>query len=97
MSGHTPRGGRWDVFRRAMIRRSGGVCERCGIHGRLEMHHMTPLSDGGACYDPENVEVLCRRCHIEHHHPKSTNTDFERKRWLLSLQGALTVPGKTGA
>ena len=31
------------------------------------MHHITPLDDGGAPYDPENLTVLCRSCHFAAH------------------------------
>ena len=31
------------------------------------MHHITALDDGGAPYDPENLTVLCRSCHINAH------------------------------
>lgn len=38
--------------------------------GRLEVHHKKPVAQGGAWYDLENLEVLCRGCHIKHHHPR---------------------------
>ena len=29
------------------------------------MDHIRPLRRGGAPYDPDNLQVLCRACHIE--------------------------------
>ena len=49
--------------------RTGWKCERCGKRGKLEVHHTKRLHDGGDPYDPDNLEVLCRSCHIAHHRP----------------------------
>ena len=39
-------------------------CVRCSRSGRLEGHHKVSLNDGGAAHEPDNVETLCRNCHI---------------------------------
>jgi len=39
-------------------------CAACGAAGRLEVHHRQPLDAGGDPYDQDNLEVLCRSCHI---------------------------------
>ena len=54
-------------FRRRVLDARGWRCERCGNGPPLELHHVRPLERGGAPFDPENVEVLCRGCHIQHH------------------------------
>jgi len=36
-------------------------CERCGAPTE-EIHHITPLCEGGG-YDDTNLMALCRRCH----------------------------------
>ena len=45
--------------------------ERCLRPGRLEVHHVIPLADGGATdpYDLANLRTLCRDCHIRIHLP----------------------------
>lgn len=43
---------------------AGWRCEACGRSGRLEVDHKTRLEAGGAPYDPENLQALCRGCHI---------------------------------
>jgi hypothetical protein len=39
------------------------MCQRCGGNRSLDVHHRVALKDGGAPYDPTNLEVLCRSCH----------------------------------
>ena len=53
----------WARARAEAMTRAGWRCARCGRHGRLDCHHRTPLSEGGAPYDQRNIEVLCRACH----------------------------------
>ena len=86
MSKQSARGQEWQAFRRMLIRKANFLCERCGRHGRLEIHHVVEVSEGGSRFDPANCEVLCRRCHIEHHHPKSTVLDLSRAEWLEALR-----------
>lgn len=42
-------------------------CAICWEKGKLreatEVDHITPLEAGGAPYDPENLQSLCKRCH----------------------------------
>ena len=63
----------------AVLRRADGVCERCGRQAPflrrkddspyLEVHHWTPLSQGGED-SIENAAALCPNCHREVHHGK---------------------------
>ena len=62
---HGLKGGKYERFRRAMLRRAGYRCECCGKAGRLELHHIERLEDGGAAWDPENCQILTRACHLE--------------------------------
>ena len=85
MSAVTIRGRRWMLLRRKLIREAGHQCVRCGRNGRMELHHIVPVSKGGDAYDESNIEVLCRRCHMEHHHPGATKFYHERNLWLGRL------------
>ena len=69
VSGHHARlsGPRWAQTRRMVLEAARWRCERCGAAGRLEVHHVEPLHGGGAACDPDNLEVVCRGCHIEAH------------------------------
>ena len=55
---------RWSRARRLALRRDGYRCASCGKAARLEVHHETPLSSGGAPFDLDNLKSLCRSCHI---------------------------------
>lgn len=61
----------------AVLKRAHGVCERCGKNAPfirrsdgtpfLEVHHRTPLANGGED-TVENALALCPNCHREVHH-----------------------------
>ena len=57
-------GPRWGPIRRRILDRDGWRCRHCGRPGRLEVDHIRPLWKGGAPYDGDNLQVLCRGCHI---------------------------------
>ena len=55
---------RWAVVRRRVLDRDGWRCRKCGRAGRLEADHVIPLHRGGAAYDLDNLQALCRLCHF---------------------------------
>ena len=55
---------RWAAARQRVLNRDGWRCKKCGRPGRLEVHHIVPLHQGGAGYDLDNLEAMCRGCHI---------------------------------
>ena len=60
---------KWQAARRASFARDGHRCRRCGVAGRLEAHHVTPLDvdPDQDPYDVDGLETLCRECHIHVH------------------------------
>ena len=49
---------------------TGGGAGAAGSAGRLEVHHLRSLHDGGAMYHMANLEARCRPCHFgEHRRP----------------------------
>ena len=54
-------GGRWQKVRSRKIKRDP-MCEHCGKVA-VDVDHITPIKQGGAQYDPANLQTLCRRCH----------------------------------
>lgn len=54
--------------RAAALKRAAGRCEnaeggqRCGSRDRVQVDHVTPVSQGGT-HHLGNLRVLCRRCH----------------------------------
>ena len=77
-------GGRWEALRLVIFERDGYRCRnrKCGKAGRLECDHIKPLNEGGAPWDPANLQTLCRGCHIAKHRKPLTR---ERQRWLTYL------------
>lgn len=59
------RGSRWQNLARRIRKRDGYRCRKCGRAGRLEVDHIVRVVDGGAIWDPDNLQTLCRRCHID--------------------------------
>ena len=67
MSRHHRTDRAYQRLRRRLIAERGHRCERCGkTTGRLEVHHLKRLADGGTDA-PANLQVLCRGCHIRIH------------------------------
>ena len=55
---------RWAIARRAALGRDGYRCTRCGLAGKLEVHHKKPLHKGGLPFALDNLAVLCVACHV---------------------------------
>ena len=56
---------RWKRVRRQAIERDGYRCRKCGrASGRFEVDHVVPISAGGAAYELDNLQSLCRPCHF---------------------------------
>ncbi len=51
---------------RVIIDYLGGVCIYCQSVDELNIHHIVPLSKGGA-HRMSNLELVCRKCHHEIH------------------------------
>lgn len=59
--------------RELALYRAGYKCECCGdkvLMSTFEAHHIVPHSKGGLT-TLDNLQVLCKRCHLETHHPQS--------------------------
>ena len=55
---------RWAAARRTALVRDGRRCQDCGRSGRLEVHHIVSLGNGGAKYDLSNLKSVCIGCHL---------------------------------
>jgi len=62
--------GDWQKLRAYYLRRHP-LCERCEGDGRTTVavlvHHIVPISDGGARLDERNLMALCVACHDAKH------------------------------
>lgn len=55
----------WQKKRLQIIARQKGKCKRCGLSGRLEVHHLTYKRLGHERH--YDLEALCPRCHKKYH------------------------------
>lgn len=78
---HKIGGERWIRTTRQVKDRDGWRCQRCGAAGRLEVHHRTPLAEGGDPWALENLETVCRSCHVAAH--RRPLTEAETAWWAL--------------
>ena len=67
----------WNRIRARVLEEGGYRCRKCGKAGVLEVDHILPLRDGGT-HALENLQVLCRGCHIRKHHPPQPGRDAWR-------------------
>ena len=58
---------RWRALRREILDRDQNTCQRCGGWGD-EAHHVKGRANSPELFwDADNIEVLCRDCHIKEH------------------------------
>lgn len=50
-----------------ILLRDDETCQDCGTRSNLQVHHCEFRSHGGT-NDPENLILLCFRCHANHAH-----------------------------
>ena len=59
----------YEKLRAFVLKRDGMRCQVCGSMQHLEVHHLEFRSRGGED-DPDNLIVLCSRCHQRLHDGK---------------------------
>ena len=89
MSWHHKHGGgakgpAWERQRRQAFDRDRWRCQVCGKSGRLEAHHLTEIAHGGS-NDLNNLQSVCRTCHIEMHRPEESLTSGEWQSLMREL------------
>ena len=59
----------WRNMSRQIRARDGWLCTACKPRtvGAELVHHIKPLSEGGARMDPANLTSLCSKCHSQIH------------------------------
>ena len=56
----------WLWLREEVIRRAKWTCAGCGKRsGYLEVDHIVPVSQGGSETEFDNLQALCRDCHMD--------------------------------
>ena len=92
---------RWRDLREVLIIQRHGVCDRCGKDfsadtSYLIAHHKDhltdeTLADPAVAVNPENIEILCHKCH-SHYHPER---GYIKKRKQVFLVYGPPLSGKT--
>ena len=77
---------RWRAIRRLVLQRDNYRCRACGKAGRLEVDHIIPVVQGGAWWDAEGLQALCRPCHFSKSKADISGPDPERDLWKRCLQ-----------
>ena len=70
----------WAAVRRAVLNLNNWRCQSCGGYGNA-VDHVKSLHKGGNPYDPGNLQVLCRTCHIAKTRAENTRPDPQRDAW----------------
>jgi len=73
---------------RAIRQRDRYICQKCGEFGR-EVDHIVPLHQGGALTDPDNLQVLCRDCHIRKTERERPGRIPGRREWRERIREGL--------
>jgi len=67
----------WSERSKTMVRNAGKMCEECYTSARrghpLHVHHKTTIAKGGS-HKPDNLVVLCEKCHSKAHGGKQFGT-----------------------
>jgi len=71
----------WTLFRMRIIKKRGRKCEDCGFqegtnsdyYSELHVHHLKRIIDNGELCNPENVVVVCSKCHGIRHRKVKDN------------------------
>jgi 5-methylcytosine-specific restriction endonuclease McrA len=54
----------WSELRANVLSLNGGYCQRCGITGKLDVHHRVYMPGRKSWQYPiDSLEVLCKSCH----------------------------------
>jgi 5-methylcytosine-specific restriction endonuclease McrA len=75
---------RWKEARAKVLARDGHCCRECGTSQELAVHHVEPVSEGGAFWDLDNLVTLC----ITHHNQADAARRAGDKREYDSIVGS---------
>jgi 5-methylcytosine-specific restriction enzyme A len=82
----------WRLARTAARRRDGDRCRGCGGTHGLQVHHVTPISEGGDRYALSNLVTLCKSCHDAQHRGERGSTGREAALPRASHRGEIPQP-----
>ena len=71
----------WGAIRAHVLARARWVCQACGVHTRLEVHHVVKRAQGGSDFDLDRLVALCPACHAQ------TDAPYVRGRLVITPLG----------
>jgi len=66
---HKRYGTAWQKRRKEILKQRGNKCENCGSTEKIEVHHKKGWDDE----EDEDLEVLCKKCHMDIRHEYGKN------------------------
>lgn len=83
--------GRWRTLKRMAGQRDNWCCYRCGIEQpeaaddpdgehALQLDHITPIFEGGAVEDMDNLGLICAECHEAKSKAEATRANRARRK-----------------
>ena len=79
----------WKALRAKIFRERGEQCESCYSIGEVQLHHRKPVALGGDAWNPDNLIILCRSCHLEAHR----KIEFDKMpEWQRKLYRLIDMP-----
>ena len=82
---------RWAHVRRQALDRDDWRCVLCGRAGMMEVDHIEPLTKGGAPWDLDNLQTLCRDCHFRKTASENRRPGPERQAWIAFLEDVIML------
>ena len=85
--GERPKKTKWVKVRLKVLDRDNWACVTCGKSGKLEVDHRISLDVAPErMYDLDNLQTLCRGCHIRKHGGQDTPREvLEWRRYLKDM------------
>ena len=59
-----------------IYKRDNATCQRCGMKGKLHVHHIVSFAEEEYRVDPDNLVLLCVKCHRFVHSKKNIEREF---------------------
>jgi 5-methylcytosine-specific restriction endonuclease McrA len=56
----------YDTIKEEVLKRDGGLCQKCGTADKIRVHHLVPRVCGGTD-ELTNLATLCAGCHRKAH------------------------------
>ena len=72
--------------RKRLLKERGHKCEVCDYPYCLYIHHIIPHTRGGS-HEPDNLIILCEKCHADAHGFKKKSWIDETRKLLFEAQG----------